>query len=208
MPATQEPEIIAARPWWQGPGIWAVAFLFMAAYNAAAHWWYLDFIWGRKPGPYWLLMVFSWSPIPVGLLLVVVIPLALAGWSIWQRARKHPGPVRLRHVIPASIVGGLLIAPATFVLMITPFRHADTLDAAGKRYHLAQIEALIDRNFAVYECDGLSLWCRQIVRSSDYPMSGSSAHFETDPSTGDLKVIVCTAYGSLPSCRSTYTFHP
>lgn len=148
------------------------------------------------------------SPVPLGLLLVVVIPLALLAWWGWARARRSARAVRLRHALPASIACGLLLAPAAFVLVITPFTHAGSLDAGGARYQLARIDALIDRNFAVYRCDPAGLWCDQLVRSSDYSMSGDDAHFETDSASGEVRVMVCTGTDPLRSCRSPYTFQP
>jgi hypothetical protein len=200
-----EPQSPGDHPWWQSRRVY-LAELIPAVYGIVAWLWYSQFLFGKLPGPYWGLAAFSKSAPPLILLLIIFLPIAIVGMGLLRANQNRPGTSSLLYPLTASLLAGVLMLPACLPAVISPMSHIDTAEAGGQKIHLARIDALIDTNFALYSCDDLGLWCRQLYRSGDF--SVSNAHLETDPASGALSIVVCEAYTSTPECESVHTYQP
>jgi hypothetical protein len=81
----------------------------------------------------------------------------------------------------------------------------DSLTVQGRVYYLSGITALIDENYALFECDGYGLLCRQIYRSGDYVFAESMrAHLAYDVATNTLSVAV-GAHGTIHTYQPPHT---
>jgi hypothetical protein len=89
------------------------------------------------------------------------------------------------------LIASLAFLGACFPSVISPLSHIDTLAARGRVYHLAGITALMDENYALFECDGFDLVCRQLYRSGDLPpRSSTRAALAYDAGTNTLSIEV------------------
>jgi hypothetical protein len=159
-------------------------------YLAVAWLWKQAFIWGESGGLYWLFIVTDWTVLPLSLVSFFGVVSAAKVW-LMRLSRREPA------VRSAALTSGILLLAslsflgASFPCLISPMTPLDSLTAQGRVYHLANITALMDDNYALFECDGYGLLCRQIYRSGDYwlaePMRARLAY---DVATNTLSVEV------------------
>ena len=89
------------------------------------------------------------------------------------------------------LIASLMLLVAGFPAIISPSTHLGSTSAHGRVYHISGITALMDINYALYECDGLGFFCQQIYRSWDYSLTGPMrAKLVYDDSTNTLAVDV------------------
>jgi hypothetical protein len=159
-------------------------------YFAVAWLWKRAFIWGDSWGPYWLFIVTDWTVLPLSLVSIFGF---VSAATVWCRRFIRRAPA----IRSAALTSGVLLLAslsflgASFPCLISPMTPLDSLTAQGRVYHLAGITALMDDNYALFECNGYGLLCRQIYRSGDYslaePMRAGLAY---DVATNTLSVEV------------------
>jgi hypothetical protein len=69
-------------------------------------------------------------------------------------------------------------------------RSLDSLRVRGRVYYLSGITALMDNNYALFECDGVGLMCQEVYRSGDYPPAPMQAKLAYDDATNTLSIEV------------------
>lgn len=159
------------------------------------------FIWGDSWGPYWLFVAIDWTVLPLTLLSLLGL-LGAAAILLRRLIRSEPS------VRSAALAGALLLVSslsflgACFPALISPITPLESLTMRGRVYYLSCITALIDNNYALFECDGFGLMCRQVYRSGDYslaePMQAGLAYEAT---TNTLSIEV-SGHGTI------HTYHP
>ena len=95
-----------------------------------------------------------------------------------------------------------MLCIASFPAVVSPSIHLRSASVHGRIYHISDITALVDTNYALYECDALGFICRQIFRSGDYsPGDKGRAKLAYDASTNTLAVYVAER-------GVIYAYHP
>lgn len=162
-------------------------------YLAVAWGWKYAFIWGENRGVYWLLIVFDWTVLPVAIISLLGFIGAVLVWFVRLVRRK----LELRPWVLTSgvlLVASLLFLVASFPAFISPSTHLGSTSAHGRVYYLSGITALMDINYALYECDGFGFICQQVYRSGDFspfsPTEPMRAKLVYDASTNTLAVEV------------------
>jgi len=139
-------------------------------YLAVAWFWKYEFIWGEKRGIYWLLIVFDWTVFPLA--IISLLGFIGAVTVLFARLMRQQSGLR-----PWALMSGVLLVInlmlwfASFPAFISLSTHLGSISARGRVYHISGITALIDINYALYECDALGFICRQIYRSGDYSLT-------------------------------------
>jgi hypothetical protein len=91
----------------------------------------------------------------------------------------------------ALLLASLSFLGASFPLLITLMTPLDSLTARGRVYRLANIMALADDNYALFECERYGLVCRQIYRSGDYSLANPGhVGLAYDVATNTLSVAI------------------
>lgn len=159
-------------------------------YLTVAWLWKPAFIWGENRGIYWLLFVFDWAVLPlaiISLLGFIGAVLILLVRLVHRQSGLRPWALTSGVLLVAS----LMLLVASFPAIISPSTHLGSTSAHGRVYHISGIIALMDINYALYECDGLGFICQQIYRSGDYSLTGPMrAKLVYDASTNTLAVDV------------------
>jgi hypothetical protein len=174
------------------------------AYLAVAWLWKRAFMWGESWSPYWLFIVTDWTVLPLSLVCCLGFVHAAAVWlvrSIWRK----PSIWSAALTSGVWLLASLSFLGASFLLLISLMTPLDSLTAQGRIYHLAGIMALADENYALFECDGYGLLCRQIYRSGDYSLAGPvRAGLAYDVATNTLSVAV-GARGTIHTYQPPHT---
>ena len=77
----------------------------------------------------------------------------------------------------------------------------DSLTVRGRVYYLSGITALMDINYALFECDGVGVMCQEVYRSGDYsPAEPMQAALAYDEATNTLSIAV-GEHGTIHSYR-------
>jgi hypothetical protein len=159
-------------------------------YLAVAWLWKQAFTWGESGGPYWLFIVTDWTVLPLSLVSCHGFVRAAAVW-LMRTIRREPLVWSATLTSAVLLLASLSFLGASFLLLISLMTPLDSLTAQGRVYHLAGIMALADENYALFECDGYGLLCRQIYRSGDYSLAGPvHAGLAYDVATNTLSVAV------------------
>lgn len=172
------------------PGIVSKAsfvLLVVASIYAAAGWiWRTAFIWGEIGGVYWLFAFIDRTA-----LLFAASVFLLAGILRLVRNRRvdeQPLSDLLWRSSRMLFLASFALCAAS-ASTIFGSAHLDTITVDGRVYHLAAIDAFVDVNYGLYECDGLGLICRQMYRSGDYfPNELVGTRFVYDPPTTSLRI--------------------
>jgi hypothetical protein len=167
-----------------------ILFVLGVVYLAIAWLWKRDFIWGNTGGPYWLFVAMDWTVLPLTIVTLLSFFTASAVWLV-RLVRREPS------AHSAALPGGLLLLASLVFLgacfpdlisLITPL---GTLRVHGRVYYLSGITALMDENYALFECDGVGLMCRQVYRSGDRsPAEPMQAELAYDDATNTLSIEV------------------
>jgi len=174
---------------------WSILAL-AVGYLAVAWLWKRDFIWGDSWGPYWLFIMMDWTVLPLSLVnsLGFVI---VAAVGLVRLSRREPSAQSSALTSGVLLLASMCFLGACFPLLISPMTPLDSLTVQGRVYHLSGITALIDENYALFECDGYGLLCRQIYRSGDYTFAEPiRAQLAYDAATNTLSVAV-GAHGTI-----------
>ncbi len=178
---------------------WGAPALAMA-YFGATWLWKSAFIWGNGTGPYWLFIAMDRAILPVTIVSFLVTLGALAVW-LTRRIRREPSARSAALTGGSLLLTTLILLGASFPALASPMTPLDSLAASGHVYHLASIGALIDNNYALFECDRVGLMCREIYRSGDHPPSEPiQAQLAYDAETNLLSIHV-SAHGTIHTYR-------
>jgi hypothetical protein len=78
---------------------------------------------------------------------------------------------------------------ACFPILLSLMTPLDSLTVRGRIYYLSGITALMDNNYALFECDGVGWVCREVYRSGDYsPAEPMHAGLAYDDATNTLSI--------------------
>jgi hypothetical protein len=159
-------------------------------YLAIAWLWKRDFVWGDSLGPYWLFVAVDWTVLPLTVVSLLGFFTASAVWLarvVRRESSAHSAALPSGLLLLASLVFLGACFPA-LISLITPL---DSLKVHGRVYYLSGITALMDENYALFECDGVGLMCREVYRSGDYsPAEVVQAELAYDDATNTLSIEV------------------
>jgi len=170
---------------------WGMLTLSAGMWLLVAHW-RNAFLWGAAAGPYWLLMALGWA----------VFPLAAAAWLWFILAAAK---LRRRSSVLTPILlllSSLALLAAAFPALLSPAWPLDSLQTAGKTYHLVRIGALTDVNYGLYECRTAGLACAQVYRSGDFPASEAPPFHLTYDAAAGLLSVEAPGEGALYTIRT------
>jgi hypothetical protein len=159
-------------------------------YFAVAWLWKRDFIWGDSWGPYWLFITTDWTALPLSLVSFFGFVRAAVVW-LTRLSRRAPAVWSAALSSGVLLLASLSFLGAGFPCLISLITPLDSLTSQSRVYYLADITALMDDNYALFECDGYGLLCRQIYRSGDYSLAEPTrARLAYDVATNTLSVEV------------------
>ena len=167
-----------------------IVFVLAVVYLAIAWLWKRAFIWGDSLGPYWLFVAMDWTVLPLTIVSLLGFFTASAVWLVRPVRREssaHSAALPSGLLLLASLVFLGACFPA-LISLITPL---DSLSVHGRVYYLSGITALMDENYALFECDGVGLMCQEVYRSGDYsPAEPMQAKLAYDDATNSLSIVV------------------
>jgi hypothetical protein len=167
-----------------------IVFVLAVVYLAIAWLWKRAFIWGDSLGPYWLFVAMDWTVLPLTIVSLLGVFTASAVWLVRLVRRESSAH-------SAALPSGLLLLAslgflgACFPTLLSPMTPLDSLTVRGRVYYLSGITALMDNNYALFECDGVGLMCQEVYRSGDYsPAEPMQAELAYDDVTNTLSIEV------------------
>jgi len=90
----------------------------------------------------------------------------------------------------ALFLASLIIGIATFKpIQPAETLHLDVLEIHGRLYYLTAYSAL-DTNYALYRCDSIGIFCKQVYRSHDFMPRWFYAKLVYYPATDELAIEV------------------
>jgi hypothetical protein len=168
---------------------WSV-FVLALVYLAIAWLWKRAFIWGDSVGPYWLFVAMDWTVLPLTIVSFTGFFSASAVWLV-RLGRREPSAQSAALPTGLLLLASLVFLGACFPALISLMTPLDSLRARGRVYYLSGITALMDNNYALFECDGVGLMCQEVYRSGDYsPAEPMQAELVYDDATSTLSIEV------------------
>jgi len=166
-----------------------IVFVLAIVYFAIAWLWKRAFIWGDSSGPYWLFVVMDWTVLPLTIVSFAGFFSASAVWLV--RLVRRESSARSA-ALPSGLLllASLVFLGACFPALISLMTPLDSLRARGRVYYLSGITALMDNNYALFECDGVGLMCQEVYRSGDYSMAPMQTELAYDDATNTLSIEV------------------
>lgn len=167
-----------------------IVFVLAIVYCAIAWLWKRAFIWGDSSGPYWLFVVMDWTVLPLTIASFFAFFSTSALWlaRLLQRQTSAQSAAQLSGLL---LLASVVFLWACFPALISTMTHLDDLRVRGRVYYLSGITALMDENYALFECDGVGLICQQVYRSGDFPPAGPvQARLAYDDATNTLSIEV------------------
>jgi hypothetical protein len=167
-----------------------ILFVLGVVYFAIAWLWKRDFVWGDSSGPYWLFVAMDWTVLPLTIVNLLGFVTALAVWLVRLVGRE---PSAHSAALPSGLLllASLVFFGACFPDLISLMTPLDSLRVRGRVYYLSNITALMDNNYALFECDGVGLMCREVYRSGDRsPAEPTQAELAYDDATNALSIEV------------------
>ncbi len=167
-----------------------IVFVLAIVYFAIAWLWKRAFIWGDRAGPYWLFVAMDWTVLPLTIVSFAGFFSASAVWLV--RLVRRESSARSA-ALPSGLLllASLVFLGACFPALISLMTPLDSLRARGRVYYLSGITALMDNNYALFECDGVGLMCQEVYRSGDYsPAEPMQAELAYDDATNTLSIEV------------------
>ena len=167
-----------------------IVFILAFVYLAIAWLWKHAFIWGDRAGPYWLFVAMDWTVLPLTIVSFAGFFSASAVWLV--RLVRRESSARSA-ALPSGLLllASLVFLGACFPALISLMTPLDSLRARGRVYYLSGITALMDNNYALFECDGVGLMCQEVYRSGDYsPAEPMQAELAYDDATNTLSIEV------------------
>ena len=168
-----------------------ILFVLAVVYLAIAWLWKRDFIWGDSLGPYWLFVAIDWTVLPLTVVSLLSFFTVSAVWLARVVGRESSAHFA---ALPSGLLllASLVFLGACFPALISPITPLDSLTVHGRVYYLSGITALMDENYALFECDGIGLMCQEVYRSGDYspPAEPMQAELAYDDATNTLSIVV------------------
>jgi hypothetical protein len=161
---------------------------------AIAWLWKRAFIWGDTMGPYWLFVAIDWTVLPLTIVTLLGFFSASAVWLV-RLVRREPSAHSVALPSGLLLLASLAFLGACFPALISLMTPLDSLRVRGRVYYLSVITALMDDNYALFECDGVGVMCREVYRSGDYsptepPTEPMKAGLAYDDATNTLSIGV------------------
>jgi hypothetical protein len=167
-----------------------IVFILAVVYFAIAWWWKRDFVWGESVGPYWLFVAMDWTVLPLTIVSLLSFFAASAVWLV-RVVRREPSAHSAALPSGVLLLASLVFLGACFPSLVSPITPLDSLRVHGRVYYLSGITALMDENYALFECDGAGLMCQEVYRSGDYaPTNPMQAELAYDDATNTLSIVV------------------
>ena len=165
-----------------------IVFVLAVVYLAIAWLWKRAFIWGDSVGPYWLFVAMDWTVLPLTIVSFAGFFSASAVWLV-RLGRREPSAQSAALPSGLLLLASLVFLGACFPALISLMTPLDNLRVRGRVYYLSGITALMDNNYALFECDGVGLMCQEVYRSGDYSAS-MQAELAYDDATNTLSIGV------------------
>jgi len=137
----------------------------------------IEFLWqrlftsGSIGGIYWLFIATEKLSLPLTILvftlaiilLIIAIIMRLAKRDRYSSIAKTAGTLFLSSLL----ISGMLLSVASFYMLSAEIQHLDTLQSHNRLYYLTAYSAF-DTNYALYQCDSVGIFCKQVYRSNDF----------------------------------------
>jgi hypothetical protein len=180
-PPTSRVQFTKYLPW--------ILFVLAGVYLAIAWLWKRAFIWGDSVGPYWLFVAMDWTVLPLTIASFVGFFSTAAVWLV-RLVRREPSARSAALPSGLLLLASLVFLGACFPALISPMTPLDSLRVHGRVYYLSGITALMDTNYALFECDGVGLMCQEVYRSGDYPPAPMRGELAFNDATNTLSIEV------------------
>jgi len=144
---------------------WLIIF-FGIAWVVLEFLWRMPFTFGDVGGIYWLLYYFEKLSSPLAI-LALAMTLLFGVVAFVMRLTRHDQFSSIAKTAGALFLASLFIGIAAFKLFHPETRHLDALKIHDKLYYLTAYSAF-DTNYALYKCDSVGIFCKQVYRSSDF----------------------------------------
>jgi signal transduction histidine kinase len=167
-----------------------IVFVLAVVYLAIAWLWKRAFIWGDSLGPFWLFVAMDWTVLPLTIVSLLGFFTASAVWLV-RLVRRESSAHSAALPSGLLLLASLVFLGACFPTLLSPITPLDSLTVRGRVYYLSGITALMDNNYALFECDGVGLMCQEVYRSGDYsPAEPMQAELAYDDATNTLSIEV------------------
>jgi len=167
----------------------ALMIFFSIAWAAIEFFWRLPFTFGDVGGIYWFFYYFEKLSTPLAT-LAFVMTLLLVVIALVMRATKRDQYSSVAKNAGALFLTSLIIGIATFKpIQPAETLHLDALEIHGRLYYLTAYSTL-DTNYALYRCDLIGIFCKQVYRSDDFMPRSFYAKLVHYPDTDELAVEV------------------
>ncbi len=179
----------------------SIVFVLAVVYLAIVWLWKRAFIWGDSVGPYWLFVAIDWTVLPLTVVSLLGFFTASAVWLV-RLVRRESSAHSAALPSGLLLLASLVFLGACFPALISLITPLDSLRVRGRVYYLSGITALMDDNYALFECDGVGLMCQEVYRSGDYsPAEPMQAELAYDDATNTLSIVV-REHGTI------HSYHP
>ena len=166
-----------------------IVFVLALVYLAITWLWKRAFIWGDSVGPYWLFVTMDWTVLPLTIVSFAGFFSASVVWLV-RLVRREPSAQSAALPSGLLLLASLVFLGACFPALISLMTPLDSLRVRGRVYYLSDITALMDNNYALFECDGVGLMCQEVYRSGDYSPAAMQAELAYDDATNTLSIEV------------------
>ena len=166
-----------------------ILFVLGVVYLVIAWLWKHTFIWGYTAGPYWLFVAMDWTVLPLTIVTLLGFFTASGVWLV-RLVRRESSAHSAALPSGLLLLASLVFLGACFPTLISSMTPLDRLRVHGRVYYLSVITALMDENYALFECDGVGLICREVYRSGDYSLGPMQAELAYDDATNTLSIEV------------------
>jgi hypothetical protein len=132
----------------------------------------------------------DWTVLPLTIVTLLGFFTASGVWLV-RLVRREPSAHSAALPSGLLLLASLVFLGACFPTLISPMTPLDSLRVRGRVYYLSGITALMDENYALFECDGVGLICREVYRSGDRsPAEPMQAELAYDDATNTLSIEV------------------
>lgn len=162
--------------------------LFGVAWAVIEFFWRLPFTFGNVGGIYWFLYYFEKLSSPLAK-LALVITLLFVVITIVLRVTKRDQFSRIAEITGSLFLASLFIWIVAFKFFQPETRHLDALKVHDNLYYLTAYSAF-DTNYALYQCDPIGVFCKQLYLSNDYMPGWFHANLVYYTTTGEVAIEV------------------
>ena len=161
---------------------------FSIAWTSIEFFWRLPFTFGDVGGVYWFFYYFEKLSTPLAN-LTFVMSVFFVVIALVMRATKSDQYSSVAKKAGVLFFASLFIGVAAFKLFQPETRHLDALKLNNNLYYLTAYSAF-DTNYALYRCDSVGIFCKQLFRSSDFMPGWFYAKLVYDTKVNEVAIDV------------------